>query len=125
MKINFYPALSGLMSKVTKKSNDQQGGSGQGAFKRHQKKKDENEKEFEEVVSDEIVQNAISAFSQDEMNKVSGIRAEAEGHGPGLKVILKDASGGMLRAVSGEEFLKLLEAATQGQRSGRLLDRKA
>jgi hypothetical protein len=128
MKINFYPNIAGLLSKVTAKgstapSNDKEGGAGQNAFERQQKK-DSEQKKFEEVVNDETVQNAIEAFASDELNKTSGIVAVAEGTGPGLKVVLKDGSGGLLRSVSGEEFLKLHEAAVQGNRSGRLLDRK-
>lgn len=67
----------------------------------------------------------MDAFGGDQTNQSNGISASLEGNGPGLKVILKDAGGGVLRAVSGEEFLKLKEAVSQGKRSGRILDQKA
>lgn len=125
MKINFYPHITQIFEKVTTVSKDKQGG-GQGAYERQQKKKDQGEaEEFEHIVDDETVQAALSAFADDSVNKTNGISASVEGQGPGLKVILKDAGGGVLRAVSGEEFLKLREAVTQGKRSGRILDQKA
>ncbi len=122
MKVNFYPQITQVFSKVTDKSNDKQGGAGSNAYDR-QKKKDKDEDEIE--VTDENVQKAVDAFSFDEMTKTAGITANAEGHGPGLKVVLKDASGGVLRSVSGEEFLKLRDAVRAGKRSGKLLDQKA
>ena len=107
---------------MNQQSTDKQGGAGSNAYER-QKKKEKEEDEIE--VTDETVQNAVEAFSFDEMTKSHGITANAEGHGPGLKVVLKDASGGVLRSVSGEEFLKLREAVKLGKPSGKILDQKA
>ena len=122
MKIGFYPNVTQIGAKVTDKSSDKREGAGQNAYERQQK----NEKEEPEFkVTEETVQDAVEAFAGDEFNVSSGITAQAQGHGPGLKVVLKDASGGVLRAVSGEEFLKLREAAASGKRSGRILDQKA
>ena len=122
MKINFYPHITQISSKVMDKSNDKQGGAGSNAYDR-QKKKEKEEEVIE--VTDENVQNAVEQFSVDELTKSNGITATQEGHGPGLKVVLKDATGGVLRSVSGEEFLKLREAVQSGKRSGKLLDQKA
>jgi hypothetical protein len=121
MKISFYPNVTQISAKVTDKSSDKREGAGQNAYE--QPKKKEEEAEF--VVTEENVQNAVEAFAGDEMNLSHGITAQTEGQGPGLKVVLKDASGGILRNVSGEEFLKLREAIAAGNRSGRLLDQKA
>ncbi len=125
MKINFYPQITQIFEKVKTTTNDKEGGAGQNAYERQQKKKEENSKEFEQLVNDENVQQAITEFAGDSVNQTNGISASMEGHGPGLKVILKDAGGGVLRAISGEEFLKLKEAVSQGKRSGRILDQKA
>ena len=129
MKINFYPHVTQVFDKVTQKSaqraEDKQGGAGQNAYEQQQKKKEEDRQEFEQLVNDENVLQAIDEFAGDSLNRSSGISASMEGNGPGLKVILKDSGGGVLRAVSGEEFLKLKEAVTQGKRSGRILDQKA
>jgi hypothetical protein len=122
MKVNSYTPITQVMAKVTDKTSDKQGGAGSNAFERQQKKENE-EKEFEPTL--EAVEAAIETFAGDETNLSHGITASAQGTGPGLKVVLKDASGGVLRAVSGEEFLKLREAVISGQRSGRILDQKA
>ena len=70
------------------------------------------------------MQKAIEAFSSNETNQNHGISASQEGNGPGLKVTLRDSAGGVLRSVSGEEFLKLREAIQSGSKSGRILDQK-
>lgn len=123
MKVNSYSNISQIFSKVTDRTSDKQGGAGSNAFERHQNKKDEKPEEFE--ASLEAVEEAIETFGADEINRTTGISASTEGNGPGLKVLLKDSTGGILRSISGEEFLKLKEAVNSGRRSGRLLDQKA
>jgi hypothetical protein len=123
MKINSYASIHPLFGKISEAGADKQGGAGQNAFERHKKKDEEKEENFE--ASLEAVEAAVDGFADDKLNSSNGISASAEGAGPGLRVVLKDASGGVLRSVSGEEFLKLREAASSGARSGRLLDRKA
>ena len=123
MKINSYASIHPLFGKISEAGADKQGGAGQNAFERHKKKDEEKEENFE--ASLEAVEAAVDGFADDKLDSSNGISASAEGAGPGLRVVLKDASGGVLRSVSGEEFLKLREAASSGARSGRLLDRKA
>ncbi len=72
-------------------------------------------------VTDESVASALEAFSQDQDLKSKGLRAESLGQGPGLRIVLKDGSGRVVRQLSGEEFLKLREAL---DRRGQLLDQK-
>ena len=120
MKVNTFAPITQVLNKVTDK-NDKQGGAGQNAYERQKKE----EKQEEVPVTAEEVQAAIETFSGDETNLTHGITASAQGTGPGLKVVLKDGSGGVLRAVSGEEFLKLREAVTNGKKSGRIIDQKA
>jgi hypothetical protein len=122
MKINSYASIHPLFGKISEAGADKHGGAGQNAFERHKKKDEEKEEKFE--ASLEAVEAAVDGFADDKLNSSHGISASAEGAGPGLRVVLKDASGGVLRSVSGEEFLKLREAANSGARSGRLLDRK-
>ena len=48
-----------------------------------------------------------------------------EGRGPGLKVILKDSQGGIVRQLSGEEFLRLRQgSSTEPRMRGKILDQK-
>ncbi len=121
MKISQIP-ITQINLRVTDK-NDKQGGAGQNAYERQKEKDQKEEVPFE--ASLEEVNAAIETFTGDETNHSHGITAETTGNGPGLKVVLKDAAGGVLRAVSGEEFLKLREAVTAGRKSGRILDQKA
>ena len=122
MNIKSNSSITQIFARVNEKSNDKQGGAGQNAYERQQKK-DQDEKEFEATI--EEVKAAIETYTGDEANLAHGITAQSEGTGPGLRVLLKDPAGGVLRSVSGEEFLKLREAVTAGRKSGRLLDQKA
>ena len=122
MKINTYASQAvHMFDRVNEKNPDKQGGSGSQAFEQH-KKDQENKEEFEVTV--ENVQKAIETFSSNETNQSHGLSATQEGVGPGLKVTLRDATGGILRSVSGEEFLKLRDAIQSGSKSGRILDQK-
>jgi hypothetical protein len=109
-----------LFERVSGKPGDKQGGAGQNAYERQQKK----EQRQEEPDEREFLQ-AVETYAADPTNLENGITATPEGQGPGLRVVLKDAHGGVLRNVSGDEFLKLREAVRNGARSGRLLDQKA
>ena len=122
MNIKSNSSITQISARVMDKSNDKQGGAGQNAYERQQKK-DDKEKEFEATI--EEVSAAIEKFSGDEATLANGITAQSEGTGPGLRVLLKDANGGVLRSVSGEEFIKLREAVSLGNKSGRILDQKA
>jgi hypothetical protein len=122
MNIKPSSSITQIFARVTEKSTDKHGGAGQNAYERQQKK-DQDEKEFEATVED--VNEAIERFAADQATLTHGITAQSEGAGPGLRVLLKDASGGILRSVSGEEFLKLREAVAAGHKSGRILDQKA
>lgn len=122
MKVTQYSNITQIFNRVANKTGDKQGGAGSNAYEGQQKKKEE-EKEFE--ASLEAVEAAVETFDTDEMNRTNGISASTEGTGPGLKVVLKDSTGGILRSISGEEFLRLKEAVNSGRRSGRILDQKA
>jgi len=112
-----------LFDRVTGGKNTDSNGGGGGSNAYEQNKKDqEKQQEFEATM--ENIQKAVDDFSSNEMNRSHGISASSEGNGPGLKVILKDCNGGVLRSVSGEEFLKLRQALQAGAKSGRILDQK-
>lgn len=76
------------------------------------------------------VERALSAFAGEAEVQRSGLRAERSGSGFGLKVVLSDAHGSVLRRLSGEEFLSLRarsgsrEHPAQPVKRGRLLDQK-
>ena len=90
------------------------------------RKEDENtsdsDKGFSESVS-EVLATAVDAFSHDDAVTANGLSAALEGKGPGLRVTLTDGRGAVVRQFTGEEFLRLREAATVTKR-GSLLDKK-
>lgn len=81
--------------------------------------------ELRQKVDAQTVGEAISEFSKDEQARLNGISAETSGKGPGLKVVLKDGNGAVIRQFTGEEFLRLREAASKDHRArGKILDQK-
>lgn len=76
-------------------------------------------------VSPERMDQAIQAFQSDVLSQANGLKASLEGVGPGLRVVLKDGSGRIIRQLSREEFLKLREGTSQESRTcGKILDQK-
>lgn len=86
-----------------------------------QTKKDQNPDEnLTEEQKQKKIQEALEEFAVS-----NTLRAQAEGSGPGLKVILKDGSGAVIRQMTGEEFLKLRDQAKgDAQARGKILDQK-
>lgn len=73
----------------------------------------------------ENLEQAVEDFQKDQQVQNNGIQASVEGQGPGLKVVLKDAQGGVLKALSGEDFLKLRSSVLKiSGKSGKILDQK-
>jgi hypothetical protein len=85
--------------------------------------KDEKQdpKESPEVFAAEL-NTAVDEFAQADAVAANGLQAEVVGQGPGLRVTLKDGRGAVVRQFTGEEFLRLRDAASAGR--GRLLDKK-
>jgi hypothetical protein len=77
-----------------------------------------------ETPAEETVDAALQGFAKDPQAQASGLQAERTGQGPGLKIVLKNATGGVVRQLSGEEFVKLREATAKGGPRGKILDRK-
>jgi hypothetical protein len=73
-------------------------------------------------VTDERLDEAVLAFQKDSQAQGQGIAAEKA---PGLKVVLKDGAGSVIRLFSGEEFIKMREAIQDGRVSGKIIDQKA
>lgn len=91
----------------------------QQAFKDQKQKQDADENLTEEQKQKKI-QEALEEFTAS-----NTLRAQAEGSGPGLKIVLKDGTGAVIRQMTGEEFLKLRETAkNDGHARGKILDQK-
>lgn len=98
--------------------------SGQEGFQRafDQERRQKKERDPEEVEKE--VQAEVLRFREDAQSVANGLTASAEQDGPGLKVVLKDGSGTVIRQLTGEEFLKLREAVEQIATRGKILDQK-
>jgi hypothetical protein len=95
----------------------------EGKNRREQSQQQKRDQEPE--ASYEQVQAAVDAFGGDAQTQANGLTASAVGGGPGLRVVLKDGSGAIVRQFTGEEFLRLREAATKdGRVRGKILDQK-
>lgn len=77
--------------------------------------------ERDEHRSEAEVHEALESFEHDQRARQHGLKADVLGQGPGLRVVLKDGSGAVIRQMSGEEFVRLRDALTG---SGKLLDQK-
>jgi len=76
-------------------------------------------------VTREKLGRAVDAFDSDAQARATGLHASVSGAGPGLKVILTDGTGVTIRQFTGEEFLKMREAAGLDNRGrGKILDQK-
>ncbi|OFZ81704.1 MAG: hypothetical protein A2583_12250 [Bdellovibrionales bacterium RIFOXYD1_FULL_53_11] len=100
------------------------------AHSRNRKQEDQGRKNKEnnlpiEEVTDENIDLAIKSFTEDAQNRANGLHADKLGSGPGLKIVLKDGTGTVIRQLTGEEFLKVREAADKdGRVHGKILDQK-
>ena len=112
------------------------GNSGAEYFKENSKKnpKDKDSgKTLEEASSNEDVEpstaqsvgRAVIEFLADKQTLSNGLSAVVEGQGPGLKVVLKDQNGEIVRQLSGEEFLRLRKGVSkEAPLPGKILDQK-
>jgi hypothetical protein len=89
---------------------------------KNQKNESENQ---DEPLDEESVGRAVAEFLADKQTQANGLSATVAGHGPGLKVVLKDIHGGVVRQLSGGEFLKLRHAVSkESPLPGKILDQK-
>ena len=87
-------------------------------------KQDSDETE-EFSVEEGEVEAAIQAFGSDSQAQLHGLTANIQGQGLGLKVVLKDGTGAVVRQFTGEEFLKVREGVSKDAKGrGKILDQK-
>ena len=85
---------------------------------------DQKESRKREVTPEELDQERLD-FQAELQTQAEGLSTSVEGSGPGLRVVLKDAQGEMVRQMTGEEFLRLRQAAQEeGRVVGKILDLK-
>jgi len=134
VKIQSGTGFFGYPSLVREKKEGDGGGGGQSYQQQRsqsnsQQKNPESQQnvqtDLDESQTPQRVNQALEAFKSDHQTQQNGLNANLEGTGPGLKVILTDKSGNVIRRLSGQEFLKLRESVSPIERtSGKILDRK-
>jgi hypothetical protein len=124
MKIQPIPELKSYqieLNSQVRDRGDKEGGSQNQQDPRNPKK--QKPQIFE--VTEEKLEQAMGSFQVDTGSTHSGLTASLEGKGPGLRVLLKDGTGAVIRQFTGEEFLKLrVESQEDGRKSGKIIDRK-
>ncbi len=127
MKINPLQGAVAYTGPVREKKEGHESGQEQSG-KHSSGEKDQNPKNGDTPDSGsqpERIGSAIDAFHADVLTQENGLSASLEGTGPGLRVILKDGFGHIIRQLTGEEFLKLREATPSVVRTcGKILDQK-
>jgi hypothetical protein len=123
VKITAIPEFFRFTNRVHEKP-DGQSPQGQQQGNPEQGKQSKDEEAKREASPEEIGQ-AIALFETDAKAREAGLKAESIGSGPGLKVVLRDGQGAVVRQFTGAEFLKLREAASKDPRTrGKILDQK-
>ncbi len=96
----------------------------------HSRKEDQADEKNQELesnpeVNPEKLDQEIRSFQSDILSQNLGLYLNQEGHGPGLRIILKDPAGNVVRSFSEAEFLRLRqETSRDGRHCGKILDQK-
>jgi uncharacterized FlaG/YvyC family protein len=115
-----------------------EGGEGHGApGYEHQNRRHPNEQPSEQqpepqnaaVLSPEqernAVEKAVSDFETDAQSQQHGLKASISGTSPGLRVVLSDVNGNVIRQFEAQEFMRLRSTGARDSRGrGKLLDQK-
>ncbi len=71
------------------------------------------------------VEQAVSDFQSESKNQQHGLNAALSGNSPGLRVVLSDINGNVIRQFEADEFLRLRASGNSDTRGrGKLLDQK-
>ena len=104
---------------------DKESRSDQGSQQQGKDRQETDREESEEIPTYGEVSAAIENFTADKKALENGLTASMAGSGPGLRVLLKDGTGAVIRQMTGDEFVKLRESVTQDPQSrGKILDQK-
>ncbi len=121
MKISPLTEVARFINRVREKSDS---GKGSQSDPQHQHS-DRSPEEQKGQATPESVEAALEDFRSDEAAQAHGLSAKQEGSGAGLRVVLRDSDGQVVRQFTGEEFVRLREAASSdGRVRGKILDQK-
>jgi hypothetical protein len=124
LKINPASEAVRFLNQVREKREGQ--GQEQQSRHQHQEQREERREETDAAeLSLQKVDRAVASFHSDSQAQANGLNASVVGEGPGLRVVLKDGSGAVVRQFTGEEFIRLREAVSKGAPArGKILDQK-
>ena len=110
MKVNpLTTAFRSIADRVTAKADTDSARDERRGQQHGQKDQDSKKGRDEVPVTDADVGKAVEHFAADTQTQATGLSAQVEGHGPGLRVVLKDRTGQVIRQLTGEEFVKMRE----------------
>ena len=73
----------------------------------------------------QAVEKAVSDFQTEAQSQQHGLKASISGNTPGLRVVLSDVNGNVIRQFEGQEFVRLRSSGARDSRGrGKLLDQK-
>lgn len=127
MKIQGPSSAFGLLNLIQPRKDQQSSGQNQGDQRNSKGNPDSNPEKEEDNpgYSDQEMAAAVASFLADPQTRASGLSAATSGDGPGLKVVLKDTAGQVIRQFTGEEFIRLRETVAKDRRGrGKILDQK-
>ncbi len=126
MKVNRLTEALRLFTPLVRNKRESQEDSNESGQGSSGKDRQKDQKREELLVTDEKIAEAVETFASDVQSQRSGLSAAMQGKGPGLKVILKDGTGAVIRQFTGEEFLRLRQDVARDQNGrGKILDQKA
>ncbi len=125
MKIHSLTGTFGYSTRVKEKQDGQSPGHSSQQHNQDASQQEENKKNSSVEVTEEEISKAVEAFKTDQEAQANGLRASVSGEGPGLRIVLRDGTGSVIRQLTGEEFLRLRDTSTiEGRIRGKLLDQK-
>lgn len=123
VKVNSLGFIHSYISKVRLKQEEHS--SDQGHPQHHPSEQDQSNSEQNSDSQLEELHQALSEFQNDQQAQAHGIQASQLNTDSGIKIVLKDSSGVVIRQLSGDDFIKLRQSNTQEPRvRGKILDQK-
>jgi len=85
----------------------------------------ENDSSFKKQINLKTIEGELKQFTEDQQIQNADIHTSINGSGPGLRVVLKDGKGAVIRQFTGEEFIELRKIADrEDKKNGKILDIK-
>lgn len=127
MKVQFLAGIIGYPNQLREKKHENSKGNVVIDLEADYESPDQQSggEEFSQELDEETLNQALESFQAENALHGAGIKAARVGDGPGLKILLQDSHGVLIKQFTGEEFLKLRQSAQLGPHvRGKILDHK-